>query len=221
MEVTIHKLNISEEAKFDYAFLFNMLVGDFGSDLPPNFRLDPEIITETERYLFNNRKVWHKHYLRLTYIDEWTGRELMLFILQKNKDGILQNWELVGICDADSWNEDAEESGKIRAWYNTKISKMPKEKDWVVEMYAYKMIDKLEEIYDIGGKDEYIRAREEIARELSRKQSNDRGCQEIEPRRIKYYIKQGYFTSSTADEIIGLLDRIADEVRERVRDTGI
>lgn len=218
VEVTIHKLNISEEAKFDYAFLFNMLVGDFGSDLPPNFRLDPQIVKEVETYLFHNRKVWYKHYLRLTYIDELTDRELMLFILQKNKDGILQNWELVGICDADSWNEDAEESGKIRAWYNTKIDKIPKEKDWVVEMYAYKMIDKLEEIYDIGGRDEYIAAREEVARELSKQQVASDWNKEIEPRRIKYFIKRGCFDSRTADEIIGLLDRIIDTCRERVRD---
>ena len=216
MEATIHKLIVSEEAKFDYAEMTNMLVGDFGDDLPPNFQIDTNIIEEVELYITNNRRVWYKHYLRLTYIDENTGTTYMLFILRKNYDETeyTQNWEVVGILESQYWDEDLEECGQIRAWYNTKINDLGKERDWVLEMYAYKILDKLEEIYEIGGKDGYIFARERVAEKLSKQQIDDRGCKEIEPRRLKNFLKHEYFSSSTANEIVRLLDRIIDFIRE-------
>lgn len=216
MEATIHKLIVSEEAKFDYAEMTNMLVGDFGDDLPPSFQIDLDITQQVELYITNNKKVWDKHYLRLTYIDEKADKTYMLFILRRNYDETeyTQNWELVGICESKYWDEDMEECGQIRVWYNTKINNFKKERDWVLEMYTYKILDKLEEIYEIGGKDGYIFARERVAEKLSKQQIDDRGCKEVEPRRIKHFLKKEYFSSSTANEIIGLLDRIIDFIRE-------
>ena len=72
----------------------------------------------------------------------------------------------------------------------------------------------LEEIYEIGGKDGYIFARERVAEKLSKQQIDDRGCKEIEPRRLKNFLKHEYFSSSTANEIVRLLDRIIDFIRE-------
>ena len=54
-DYTINRIVVSEEAKFDYAFIFNMLVGEFGSDLPSQFRLDAKIQQEnTGEILFQS-----------------------------------------------------------------------------------------------------------------------------------------------------------------------
>lgn len=220
MGETINELNITEEAKFDYAFLKDLLVGDFGSDLPPNFRISQELVSEIELFLNTNKKVQGKYYLRLTHTDEF-DQDLMLFITRGKLEENKQYWELKGITESSGWSEEAEENGIIRAWYETKVANITEKTDWVAEMYTYKIIDKLEEIYDIGGRDEYIGAREEVARKLSREQSDDRGQKEIPSRRVKYYLKKGNFSSGTADEIIGMLNRIADECRERADQQGI
>ena len=216
VEATIHELIISEGAKFDYAFLYDKLVGDFGSDLPPNFRINKEIISETEMYLATNKKVRHKHYLRLKYIDEINYKELMLFIIRRKQINNIQKWELVGISLFEDWNEDLEECGQIRAWYETKIVDIPQERDWVLEKNTYKILDKLEEIRDVGEYEDYIEARERVARELSKPQGDGGRIAEIKPGRIKYHLKKGYYNSYTAIEIIRELDSIIDRCRTRV-----
>ena len=39
----------------------------------------------------------------------------------------MQSWEIVGICEAEDYDEDLEECGQIRAWYETKIEDLPEE----------------------------------------------------------------------------------------------
>ena len=221
MEATIHELIISEGAKFDYAFLYDKLVGDFGSDLPPNFRVNKELVQETEVYLATNKRTRYKHYLRLKYIDEINDKELMLFIIRRKQIDKIQKWELVGISLFDDWNEDLEECGQIRAWYETKIVNMPQERDWVLEKNTYKILDKLEEIRDIGEYEDYIEARERVARELSKPQGDGGRITEVKPGRIKYQLKRGYYNSYTALEIIRQLDIIIDRCGTKICESNI
>ena len=127
-----------------------------------------------------------------------------------------QYWELVGICDKEAWSEDLEESGQIRAWYETKIENIPEERDWLLIENTYKIIDKLEEIRDIGEYEDYIEARERVAEELSKPQIDGGGYSEVKPARIKQFLNKGYFNSNTAIEIIRLLDIIIDRCRKNL-----
>ena len=198
MEVLSHELVVTEEAKFDYADLFGMLVGDFGSDLPPYFNINPNIKEEVETYIKTRKCLWHKHYFRLTYLVEDSDIDLMLFIKQGKVIKNIQYWELVGICEKEAWTEDLEESGRIRAWYETKIKNIPEERDWLLIENTYKIIDKLEEVRDIGEYEDYIEARERIAEELSKPQIDGGGCSEVKPGRIKRFLEKGYYNSNTA-----------------------
>ena len=123
-------------------------------------------------------------------------------------NGNKQIWELVGVCEKSDWTETAEENGYIRNWYQTKIVNIPKERDWVLQVYAKKILDRLERIREIGEYDDYIEARETIARELSKQQIDGIGAVEVSANRIKYHLKRKYYSSTTADEIIRQLDSI-------------
>lgn len=213
-EYTIHSIGFSTEAKFDYALIFNLLVGDFGSDLPPNFRLDNNIRKELEFYITINKKVWYKKYFRATYIHEETGKTLMFFIKQRQKFSTMQIWEVVGICEAFDYDEELEECGQIRAWYETKIDMLPYEVDWVEEKYRNKMLEQLDLIYDIGGRDGYIRCCEELIAELSSKFKQDK-ISKLTVRGVKPFIKGKSWTSETANAIIGILDELYERERER------
>ena len=213
-EYIIHQIGFSKEAKFDYAFIFNMLVGEFGSDLPSNFRLDNNIKKELEIYITQNKKVWHRNYFKTTFIQEENGNKLIFFIKKRQKLSIMQLWEVVGICDAEYYNEKLEECGQIRAWYETKVENLPYEYDWVEEKYRNKMLEQLDLIYDIGGRDGYIRCCEELIAELSNKFKQDK-ISKLTVRRIKPFIKSKCWTTETANAIIGILDELYERERER------
>lgn len=212
-EYTIHRVRISEGAKFDYALIFNLLVGDFGSDLPPNFRLDKNIVNELEVYITTNKKVCNKGYFRATYIHEETGKELMLFVKRKEKYNDVQIWELVGICEACDYDEDLEECGQIRAWYETKVDNLPKEVDWVEELYRNKMLEYLDLIYDVGGRDGYIRSCEELIVQLSSEFKYDK-IDRLTTRGVKHFIRSKSWDTETANAIIGILDELLERERE-------
>lgn len=221
MEVLSHELVVTEEAKFDYADLFGMLVGDFGNDLPPYFNINPNIKEEVETYIKTRKGLWHKHYLRLTYLVEDSDIDLMLFIKQGKVIENIQHWGLVGICNKEDWSEELEESGRIRAWYETKIDNIPEERDWLLIENTYKIIDKLEEIRDVGEYEDYIEARERVAEELSKPQIDGGGYSEVKPGRIKRFLEKGYYNSNTAIEIIRQLNIIIDRCRENLRRDSI
>jgi hypothetical protein len=47
----------------------------------------------------------------------------LLFLLRKTtRYGILQLWELSGICSIDDYDEELEELGIIKLWLNTQIT---------------------------------------------------------------------------------------------------
>lgn len=212
-EYTIHRVIISEGAKFDYALIFNLLVGDFGSDLPPYFRLDKDMINELEVYITKNKKVYNKGYFKATFIHEDTGKELMLFVKRKERIDNSQMWELVGICEACDYDEELEECGQIRAWYETPVVDLPKEKDWVEELYRNKMLELLDLIYDVGGRDGYIRSCEELIEQLSSQFEYDK-IDRLTTRGVKHFIRSKHWDTETANAIIGILDQLLERERE-------
>lgn len=202
-----HIVRITPEVRVDYSVI-NV------EKLPSDALQD--IKKEVEDYITYNIKAQNKHYFKLKYLDEFLNKELYVFIKKRMRLLNMQNWELVGVCECQDWNEELEENGRIRVWIDTKIENLPKkEKDWVVEMLVAKIIDKMEEIYDIGGREFYIEAREIIARELSRQYSDCDGNKEVEPKRIRYYLRKRGVNSTTADAILGQLNNLLEQARSR------
>ena len=211
-EYSIHGITISVEAKFDYALIFNLLVGDFGSELPPNFQIESEIKEDLQTYIAYNSKLWNKNYFRATYIHEQTDKKLIFFIRKVKKFLSMQMWEVVGVCELDDYSEELEEIGQFRVWYDTKVENLSK-KDWVEELYRKKMLEILNLIYDIGGRDGYIRACEGLIEELSSKFEYDK-IDRLTVRGVKYFIKSKHWDSETANAIIEILNRLLERERE-------
>jgi len=59
---------------------------------------------------------------------------LMLFIYKAERFGIMQTWEVTGVCIADEWDETLEDEGIIRQWCRTEIENLHDEKDWVIQV---------------------------------------------------------------------------------------
>lgn len=143
----IHKLNITAEATLD----IKESLGDAVFD-KRKFKAD------VEEYIQNmsKRLPWWG-YFRADYEDNDTER-LKLFIYKGKKIGLMQYWELRGVCLAQDWSEEMEDEGHIRSWINTNIEDMPEEDDWVVRYRVSQVIrntgktsyDKvLEEVKDV------------------------------------------------------------------------
>lgn len=146
-ENLIHKVHITPEAVFDYEETLEL------GTLPKN-----EIKAELEEYIdyitksgYLNRTTYHK----CKYYDEHSDRMLMLFIYKAERFGIMQTWEVKGICIADEWNETLEDEGIIRQWCRTEIENLHDEKDWVIQVRIQETI-----------KDTRARLKEEFIREV-------------------------------------------------------
>lgn len=210
----LHKVVITTEAKFDYASIFNLLeVIDEESFLPSRFQI-PDMKKELEYYIQSQKKYWYKHYFKVKYLDEHTGTMLYVFIRPGIVIGKMKNWNVVGICIADDWNEDLEEMGAIKGWLDTKIEDLPDEEDWVEVRYRNKILEKLEMILDIGGRDGFIRCCEELARELS-SQFTDIEYDRLTANKIRRYIRSREWGTEKANAIIEALDRLLETERER------
>lgn len=119
-ERTINKVVITEEAEFDYESLL-------GQPLPRG-----DIKTETETYI-DNTPPRYGCYFRAKYYDETADKMLLLFFYKGKRFGPMQMWELKGICFAEDWSEELEDSGQIRVWLNSSLD--PKDEgDWVEEL---------------------------------------------------------------------------------------
>jgi len=123
----LHKLSITAEAEFD-------LSESLG--LP---QLDKRTLkAEVEEYIIGMNKAgripWWG-YFRADYLDEDSGKLLKLFIYNGGRLGLMQFWDLAGVCLASEWSEEAEEKGLIRLWLRSKITDLIKG-DWVVEQQA-------------------------------------------------------------------------------------
>ena len=125
----IHKLNITAEASLD----IKECLGDIVFD-KRRFKAD------VEEYIQNmSRRLPWWGYFRADYEDDDTER-LKLFIYKGKKIGIMQYWDLKGVCLAKDWSEEMEDEGHIRSWLNTKIIDVPDEEDWVIRYRVWKVL---------------------------------------------------------------------------------
>ena len=121
MDLLLHKVNLTEEVKFDYE-----------TSISPNFDLiSKEIKKELEFYIQNHTKIWNKRYMRLTYYDEQSDSMLMFFIREYKQFLSMKTWNVVGVCLVEDWNEELEECGQIKAWLDTTLTPKEDELDWV------------------------------------------------------------------------------------------
>jgi hypothetical protein len=137
----INKLNITEEAVFDYEE--DLCLGP----------LDKRgLKIEIEEYigrLCGVGRLRSAHYFRARYIDEGSGQMLILFLYKAAEFGSMQVWDLAGICLASEWSEEAEEEGLIRLWLKNKITDL-KKGDWVFEQQARAAAQATGEYYSRG-----------------------------------------------------------------------
>ena len=138
MTEVIHKLNITAEAAFDI------------SDGLGLKRFDKRTLkSEAEEYIGNlyatGRIPWWG-YFRADYIDEESGRRLKLFIYKRERFGLMQVWDLKGVCEAEEWTQDAEDDGLIRSWVETRIDDLPDEEDWVVRLRVWQVLNETQNI---------------------------------------------------------------------------
>ncbi len=122
-KVSIHKLVVTAEAKFDYEDVLEL------GKLPKR-----DIVIEIEEYIRLCPSVTHGWYFRVKYYDEIADKMLMLFIHKGQRFASMQTWTLDGVCLEEDWNEDLEYDGMISNWYKTKIEDLPAEDDWVVRL---------------------------------------------------------------------------------------
>jgi len=92
--------------------------------------------TEIEKYInFQNRsgRLFNEDCFRHKYLDEKSGRMLLLFFRKGSNCGIMQNWDVLGICFAEDWSEEAERAGESKTWLDQKIIDLDYDNDWVVK----------------------------------------------------------------------------------------
>lgn len=138
MEWVISKVVVTAEARFDYESMF-------GLPLPK-----VEIKRETEKYIDNliYGGTLYGCYFRVKYYDEITDRMLMLFFYKGNSFGKMQMWELKGICLAEDWSKEFEESGQVRLWLKSVLNPT-EDTDWVWDLRVREeMRNKLLEDYN-------------------------------------------------------------------------
>jgi hypothetical protein len=133
-ETTINKITVTAEAEYDYGCCLCERRPEAGE--APVAKLDKRVIkAEVEEYIDTmNRagRLLHNRYFRCRYDDAPSGLTLMLFLYRAERLGIMQYWNLAGICRAGDWTEDAEDDGSIRRWLGTKVDDLSDCEDWAV-----------------------------------------------------------------------------------------
>ena len=136
MSKVIHKVNITAEAKFDVLEELNLEGFNWKT-----------LKDETEQYIKHqsiaNRIPWWG-YFRADYEDEDNDVLLKLFFYRGEKVGVMQFWNLVGVCVANAWTDDLEEDGEIRSWLKTRIQEIPDEDDWVIRLRVNEILNNTE-----------------------------------------------------------------------------
>ena len=128
----IHRLQITPEAAFD---IFDSL-GLVGFDT----RL---LKTELEEYITRKnaagRLPWWG-YFRCDWYDEGNDRWVKLFIRKGMTVGIMQYWNLAGVCFLEDWTDELEDEGIIRAWLDTRVEDIPNEEDAAVRLRVWETL---------------------------------------------------------------------------------
>jgi hypothetical protein len=119
----IHKVHITPEAVFDYEECMKL-------DVAPK----KDIKNEIEDYLYIKQREGQiiNQYFRIKYYDEKSDEMLMLFVKKGHMFANMQMWLVVGICLAEDYDEQFEDAGVNKSWYDSKIdiTGLPKT-DWV------------------------------------------------------------------------------------------
>lgn len=124
MDLSAHKVSITDEAKFDYE-----------NNISPDFAyIQRELKEELEFYLYHNKKLWYKRYIRLRYYDKQSDQDLMLFLRESQQFLSMKVWQLVGICKLEDWSQELEDRGAIKAWLDTSLTPPKDEIDWVEDL---------------------------------------------------------------------------------------
>lgn len=144
MEHLIHKVNITEEAKFDIECL----------NASTHFNKN-EVKEELEYFITKNKKYHNKWYYKI--FDFLDALEIIYFIKKGEKFSNMQIWNVVGICEVCDFNEEMEECGVIRGWYETKLEPNKNERDWVEELRERQIIEEREKIKDDEERNYYER----------------------------------------------------------------
>ena len=133
MAIVIHKLKITAEAAFDIIEVLS---------LPQLDRRKLKAAVEEYICLMRaaGRLPWWG-YFRCDYICEDSGVRLKLFIYKRARLGLMQHWELAGVCLSEDWSEEAEEDGLVRSWLLTKIADLADEEDWAVRARVWKVLN--------------------------------------------------------------------------------
>lgn len=132
MADVIHKLNITAEAAFDISEALELAHFDKRA-----------LKTEVEEYIgyltASGRMPWWG-YFRCDYDDDESGRRLKLFVYKGAYIGLMQYWDLMGVCFAEDWTQEAEDDGIIRAWLHTKIEEIAEEEDAAVRLRVHEVL---------------------------------------------------------------------------------
>jgi len=158
VNIIIHKLNITEEARFDIRECLEIKQFDW-----------QKMKGEVEEYITyqakENRIPWWG-YFRCKYYDEKSDNMLMLFIYKSKKLSIMQHWDLAGVCLAEDWSEEQECEGCIRSWLKQRIENLPEEDDWAI---SYRVNTILKETIET----EFIEVLQEVRNEFECKRDKE------------------------------------------------
>jgi len=160
VELTLHKINFTVEAVHDYEFDLFPCNEEFNENdtdwrepciwetpLVHFYKVRNELKNDFEEYIQRTVKLHEKQYFRLSQYDDQSSTWLMFFIKRGSRIGAMQIWNVVGINDAYYWDEDDEEEGRYREWYNTSITELPTY-DWVEIWRHEQKIKSLEVEFD-------------------------------------------------------------------------
>ncbi len=164
-EYLLHKVLFSEEAIFDYEHC--LIIREFELDeTDTDWRIESkfdlplvklpkrEMKVEIEEFIQTNTRTHNKTYFRTKYFDEQLQKMLMLFVKKGSKQSIMQNWIIIGICEADDWSEEIEFEGKIRNWTKSRITNLL-EDDWVEEERIRKEMEEKERLKEAKEREFY------------------------------------------------------------------
>ena len=119
----IHKVHITPEAVFDYEECMEL-------DVVPK----KDIKNQIEDYIYKKQHEGQKilWYFRIEIYDKQLDKMLMVFVKKGQMFASMQMWLVVGICLAEDYDEDYEDTGVNKSWYDSKIdiTELPKT-DWV------------------------------------------------------------------------------------------
>ena len=155
MENLIHRVVLTDEARFDYEFCLDDVNHTIDWTTDNDFRdLDPydiptiycpklELQKEYSYWIQNNSELQSRYFFSTKHWDDEYDAWLVFFIRRGERLGTMQYWHIVGINRLEEWDEEEEETGQYRKWLNTKVSNLPKgEKDIVRQFRQWKKIQR-------------------------------------------------------------------------------